>query len=138
MHSFIRYTATVSVDGVNTFCPFEGGVTSPIWTGGIFVTDDLGVQQAIEKRTDFGDFIKLVYTSEHDVTPLAVVNEIIEEAIKPETPVEKIVVPEVKNGSDAKAWLSKNIESVTYAMLPNKDAILKVAAEHNIDFPNWI
>lgn len=140
-HTFLKYTATVSINKKSVECPFTGGVTGPIWTGGTFATDNQEIQTALEARPDFGNLIVLAHSStteNENKSPESVIIEQIEKATKPAEEVEKVVIESVKNSQEAKKWLSDNIEGVTYAQMPNRDAVSDIAAAHNIEFPNWI
>lgn len=140
-HTFMRYTACVVVDGKSIDCPFTGGVTAPVWTGGTFATEDVNVQAALEARNDFNNLIVLAHSSEtisDKKDPIAVINEQIEEAMTPAPEAEKKIIAGVKNSQEAKKWLSENIEGVTYAQMPNRDAVNEVASKHNIEFVDWV
>jgi hypothetical protein len=132
-NGFTKYQAVITIDGKTRSIDFSGGRQMP-FAGGKFTTSDKKIQKAIEARKDFGT--KLIILNEtggkETATPKAAAPESIPE-------VKGTVVPDINNMQSARSWLAKNIEGLTFAMMPNKKAVLETMAAQNppVTFPDW-
>jgi hypothetical protein len=131
---YTSYTYFIMVNDMLFAAEFKGGSTAPIYSGGIFSTEDVDVAEAIEKLDDFNDKFVCIYSSEVKIEPAAVVQE-IKESLLPEV-VEPTIVTGVKNSVEAKKWLNINF-AVPHSQMPNVKAVRDMAAEKNVVFPEW-
>lgn len=138
-NGFTKYQAVVLVDGKQRSIDFTGGRQVP-YTGGKFTTSDEPLQKAIESRKDFGTNLIIL----HETTDKKKEEETKHETIKtteaekqPET--KENIVTGVTNMQSARSWLAKNIEGVTFAMLPNKQAVIAMMNKQTppVIFPDW-
>lgn len=93
----------------------------PCPEGGLLMTADVALQQAVERDADYGVVFSLVQQKPEPEVSGAEVSEL--------TPVE-----EVRNISDAKGWLMRN--GVPHQGLRTPENILKRAEEQGVWFPN--
>jgi hypothetical protein len=143
-HTYLKYTPVYSLNNKLFTCHFEGGLTDPVWRGGTFSTENQEEQQAIEKSRDYQNgLIAIIYTSEPEQVKLPEAVEVVQEIEQAIEQEKQSQLPElrqvkgVKNASDAKRWLNANIAGATHAMMPNRESVLKIAADKNIAFPDW-
>lgn len=131
---FITYSFHRVVNGKLHNVEFKGGTNSPIYQGGIFTTEDKELQQNLEEMAEYNELFTCIYSSETKQEPAAVVQQKIEAEI-PEVP-ELISVPGITSGVAAKKYLNETL-SIPHSRMPNTKAVLDIAIENNIIFPDW-
>lgn len=113
------YSTDITVEGRRKHIVFTGFVDG----GSYFTTSDERVIEAMEKRSDFGSTFFLYRDTRNEDIPAP-------DPIKEK----KTAVEDVITITDAREHLKK--QGVDYRRLKTPEAILRIAGEMNIEFPN--
>lgn len=146
---FQQESVIVNVNGESRRLIFVGGGFGKIKKFGQYTTDDSAVQQALERRSDFAQRFKIIWSQptgqEEDNKVLEDLEEL--KKISPKLPIEEEKklsestfdeeLPLVTNAQKAKEYLLKHVPGTTYSKVQNKAMILAVAEANKISFPNW-
>ena len=128
---------------------FKGGVSYPKRHGGAFITSNLAIQKALERRPDFGRKFKCVSSTKTRAEQEAENREVLAGLQIPDKPVAvkteeitersgKTTVPEVTKYQEAKNYLlTKFSEDLTINDVKSKVKVKAEAAKRDILFPNW-
>lgn len=125
---------------------FKGGSKYPRPHGGVFVTDNTEIQEAIERRKNFGTAIRLVETNltraEQEKKNDAFLQKLApKEAETPEktlAPSSTTTVPGVTNALGAREYILKNFPGTVFKEVLSKTLILEFARKHQLVFPDWV
>ncbi len=134
---FLIYQKVVLIDGRNVISDFTGGVTTPNRSNGLFTTSDEKLQKALEKDIGYGKAYICISKEPVKEEPI---KEETPEVVKDEGEIDPIqfkAVKDIVNAQQARDYLAKTFEGVTYGMLKNKLKVLAIAEEYKIEFPDW-
>ncbi len=136
---YIHYQKVVTIEEKNFICDFMGGVATPIKVPGTFSTTDITLQKALEKDVGYGkEYICISKPEKVPVEkPIVETVESTKEETKEIPEVEPQIVEGIVNAQQARDYLTKTIEEVTYAMVKNKPMVIEVAKKYNVEFPDW-
>lgn len=138
------------IDGKDTRIEFKGGGRYPFKHGGVYITENPKIQNALEARRDYGRRFRVVDSymtrSEQEKQNREVLDDLAKLPTKkaePQEPIRKIVessiktVDEVKNAIEARDYILKNFPGTVFKEVQSKTLILDFAKTHNVTFPNW-
>jgi hypothetical protein len=143
----------VIVEGNKVAVDFTGGVNYPKTKNGIFTTNDVNIQKAMEADKSFNKAFRLIYKQgevvyedkpaltdkEHIKTLYAQIEELKAKLAKYE---KKSVVPVIKpiegiiNAQQARAYLIKEV-GIDKKRLPSPVSIRNAGLKNNVSFPDW-
>jgi len=118
-NSYTSFSLSLVVDGKPSIIDFTDGGNKPFYSPSTFSTSDEKVIEAIEKLEMFGVHIVEVEELEEKV--------IVTDDIT--------IVDDVCTVQSAREYLNKE-NGIALVRMPNKEAVLLLAAELNVSFPN--
>ncbi len=139
------YYTNVVIDGKMIRIGFESvSKRGSYYIYGKFGTSDPRIQEELEKSPAFNVRYRLIDTKEYnDGNPMDTPQGDSDKTSQDDTkfpsskdPDDKQSVPEVTRVQEARDWLVKNINEVTYTQVRNKEMVLRVAKEYKVSFPN--
>jgi len=134
---YLIYQQALRIDDKNVFCDFVGGVTTPVLTMGTFSTSDPKIQEALESREAYGTQYICISEPEKKEPEEETKETIPETKEDKEETLEAEIVKGIVNSQQARNYLAKKYEEITYSMLKNKTMVLAVAEKYKIEFPDW-
>ena len=143
-NGYIHNSIIVYIDGNPQSITFEHGNVDP-YHGGKFGTTDPKIQEALEKRKDFGTKLIVIYqetTGDAKEDKEIIINRELATPnegnhLTKEESANIQVVTDVTGFQQARAWLVKNT-NLKHSDLPNKAAVLEAMQTHEVQFPEWI
>ena len=147
---YAKLSISLRIGGVNKRINFVGGTKAPKKRGGLFTTDSLAIQRAIEKRPDFKNKFRIMSESltraEQNIENQRILDGlkvphlesgIPEPVLHPSSLAPKPVL-EVTKFQEAKIYLfNKFSGEYILADLNSKAKVKTEAVKRNIVFPNW-
>ena len=134
---YLIYQKALRIDDRNISCDFVGGVTTPEMALGTYATDDPKIQEALENDVAYGKQYICISKPEKKKSEEETKKTIPETKEAKEETLEAEIVKGIVNSQQARNYLAKKYEEITYSMLKNKTMVLAVAEKYEIEFPDW-
>lgn len=118
---------------------FHGGGRYPKKHGGVYITDKPEIQKALESRNDFAKRWKILYSeaTREELKKLEPIN-IDQIPLNEEKKLVGTTLTEYSTFQQVRNYLLKTYPMTTFSELRSKENTKKFAADHHLNFPNWI
>ena len=130
---YMEHLTYVNVDGRDVPIHFKGGVFTPKRINGTFSTRDPKIIDAIDNDLRTGTLWKCVKGDSKKVKKGLPVSPV---TAKEAFSAGRVAPKSIKTVQAAKEFLIANVDGINPSVLTNKRAVLKAAADANIEFPS--
>jgi hypothetical protein len=111
----------------------NGQFTGGLRRNGYCTIQDEAIQESLESHPLYKTMFIVSATRQPKVQPV-VAKEVIEEPVQKDEPG---IYYGITNSQKAKLKILELDATMTHAKLPNKEAVIDYAKEHNLSFPDW-